>query len=145
MTKRALYVPKNPLVKSHFAKRLAFLRKEKGLTQKELSEMIGVARKTYALWEKPTESSLPNNPYKIAALCEVLDTTIDYLLCGLFEQDKESAHSKGYRSMYEKYKGNADFYLLVKMLMTLDDDLLSLISVLGESVFEKYKNKKLFK
>ena len=58
---------------------IAHLRKEKGLTQSELGERIGVSFQAVSKWERgetlPDTSILPD-------LARVLETTVDYILLG---------------------------------------------------------------
>lgn len=57
--------------------KLKYLRTEKGLTQKVLSELLQVNHATVSAWEKSkNEPSLE----MIVKLAEVFDTTTDYLL-----------------------------------------------------------------
>jgi len=60
-----------------FGKRLAKLRKTKGLTQKELGEMVGVSNRVIAYYEK--ESSYPP-AHLIAPLAKALGINTDELL-----------------------------------------------------------------
>ena len=53
------------------------LRKKKGLTQKDLAEIIDVNRVTYTNWENGKRTP---EPVKIVELATALDTTVDYLL-----------------------------------------------------------------
>ena len=57
--------------------KLKELRKEKGITQKELSQAIGYAQSTISDWEKgniePTASA-------IIKICDYFDISADYLL-----------------------------------------------------------------
>ena len=59
-------------------KGIALLRSEKGLTQAELGERIGVSFQAVSKWERgetlPDISLLPE-------LAEILETTIDHILC----------------------------------------------------------------
>ncbi|EGO2698117.1 MULTISPECIES: helix-turn-helix domain-containing protein [Enterococcus] len=57
--------------------RLKELRKKKGLTQKDLAEIIDVNRVTYTNWENGKRTP---EPVKIVELATALDTTVDYLL-----------------------------------------------------------------
>ena len=67
-------------------KRIAALRKEKGLTQEELAEMTGVSGQAVSKWENdqtcPDISLLPQ-------LARILGVTVDELLCG--KQETEPA------------------------------------------------------
>ena len=54
---------------------IAVLRKEKGLTQKELAEQIGISDKTVSKWE--TGNGMPDIAY-LSPLCEVLDINVNF-------------------------------------------------------------------
>ena len=56
---------------------IAVLGKEKGLTQKELAEQIGISDKTVSKWE--TGNGMPDIAY-LSPLCEVLDINVNELL-----------------------------------------------------------------
>lgn len=60
-----------------FTKRLKLLRKEAGLTQKDMANFFNISQPSYADWEngktKPTQEKLPQ-------LADILNTTTDYLL-----------------------------------------------------------------
>lgn len=70
-----------------FPQRLKQLRKEMGLSQKSLSEHLGVTQQAVGKWE--TGRSSPD-PSTLARLAELLETSADYLL-GISEQPAESA------------------------------------------------------
>ena len=53
------------------------LRKDKGMTQKELAEIIGMSDKTISKWE--SGNSLPDTSV-LVSLCEVLDISVNELL-----------------------------------------------------------------
>lgn len=59
-------------------KQLKLLRKQKGLTQKELAEKLGVGRTTVTLWE--TEVNTPRSSM-LPKIARVLSCTVDDLLC----------------------------------------------------------------
>ncbi len=67
---------------------ISTLRKEKGLTQEELGEQLGVTQKTISRWENgrnmPDIAMLP-------ILCEELDITIAELMNGARSQEEELA------------------------------------------------------
>jgi transcriptional regulator with XRE-family HTH domain len=60
-----------------FAERLKEMRAEKGITQIQLSEILGVSKGTVAMWE--TGKREPNFE-TVNALSEVFDKRIDYIL-----------------------------------------------------------------
>lgn len=66
---------------------ISTLRKEKGMTQKDLAEKMGVTDKAVSKWERdlscPDISSIPK-------LAEALDTTVDTLM-DVTPKDKEKA------------------------------------------------------
>ncbi|WP_270913698.1 LexA family protein [Allofournierella sp. CML151] len=70
-----------------FPQRLKQLRKEMGLSQKSLSEHLGVTQQAVGKWE--TGRSSPD-PTTLARLAELLETSADYLL-GISEQPAEPA------------------------------------------------------
>ncbi|MBR4800442.1 MAG: helix-turn-helix transcriptional regulator [Clostridia bacterium] len=60
-----------------FAENLKSLRKSKGLSQKELADIVGVDQRTVSAWEtKTAEPSLD----MLAKLCEIFGETFDGLL-----------------------------------------------------------------
>lgn len=62
---------------SIFSDRLAELRKEKKLTQKELAEQIGIKQNSYSDWETgKNEPNLEN----VVKLAHILNVTTDDLL-----------------------------------------------------------------
>ena len=75
---------------------IAELRKEKGLTQKQLAEQIGVSDKTISKWEcgngLPEMSSIP-------VLCEALGINMNELLSG--ERLAEEVYSKKSGGKYD--------------------------------------------
>ena len=70
-----------------FPQRLKQLRKEMGLSQKSLSEHLGVTQQAVGKWE--TGRSSPD-PATLARLAELLETTADYMK-GISEQPAEPA------------------------------------------------------
>lgn len=66
---------------SIFSERLKELRLEKGLTQIELANMLGISQKSYSHWEtQKTEPSFEN----LVKLADLLDVSLDWL----FGRDK---------------------------------------------------------
>ena len=55
------------------------MRKQKGLTQKELAELVGISDKTISKWE--CGNSMPDISY-LEVLCNSLDITVNELLSG---------------------------------------------------------------
>lgn len=73
-----------PIVQDHefrvqFGQRLKALRKQKGLTQKDLAERVGVRQAQLNKYEGGTNAPALE---KVVELAEVLDVTVDYLLSG---------------------------------------------------------------
>ena len=60
-----------------FSERVKELRKEKGMTQTDLAEAVGVTKGTVSTWE--TGARMPNF-VTINDLCEIFDRRIDYVL-----------------------------------------------------------------
>lgn len=60
-----------------FAERLKELRKEKGLTQKEVGEQLGMTQANYQKWESGKSSPSGETLIKLA---DYFDVSIDYLV-----------------------------------------------------------------
>ena len=58
---------------------IAMLRKQKGLTQNELGERLGISFQAVSKWERG--ETLPDTAI-LLDLAEVLETTVDYILTG---------------------------------------------------------------
>ena len=67
--------------------KLAMLRKKKGLTQEELSEILGVSRQSVSRWEM--DLAFPETE-KLIKLSRLYDCSIDFMLRGSFEKEKEN-------------------------------------------------------
>lgn len=61
-----------------FAKRLAQLRQEKGLTQQKLADILKCSKSTISLYE--TGDTVPDAK-NIVGLCDIFGVSCDYLLC----------------------------------------------------------------
>ena len=64
--------------KTEFGNRLSLARKEKGITQQQLSEMINYSDKAVSKWERG--ESIPD-VFTLCDICEKLEISLDYL-CG---------------------------------------------------------------
>lgn len=65
------------MVKVIFNENLKILRKSKGLTQKELANIVGVDQRTISAWEK----GICEPSYQVLAkLCEIFNETFDSIL-----------------------------------------------------------------
>ena len=62
------------------AERIQYLRKNKGVSQEELADQIGVSRQAVSKWE--SEQSLPDLD-RIIAMSEYFHVTTDYILRGI--------------------------------------------------------------
>ena len=60
-----------------FNENLKTLRKSKGLTQKELADMVGVDQRTISAWEKGV---CEPGFQMLAHLCEIFNETFDSIL-----------------------------------------------------------------
>lgn len=69
-----------------FAYRVKQLRKEKGLTQLELAQEVGLSKGTIAMWEVNKREASFSTLFKLASF---FNTTIDYLLGYDLIQDLE--------------------------------------------------------
>lgn len=64
----------------NIADRIQFLRKQKGYSQEELADKMGVSRQAVSKWE--SEQSVPDLE-KIIVMSELFEVTTDYLLKGI--------------------------------------------------------------
>lgn len=65
------------MMKITFNENLRTLRKSKGLTQKELADMVGVDQRTISAWEK----GICEPGFQLLAhLCEIFNETFDSIL-----------------------------------------------------------------
>lgn len=64
----------------NIADRIQFLRKQKGYSQEELADKVGVSRQAVSKWE--SEQSVPDLE-KIIVMSELFEVTTDYLLKGI--------------------------------------------------------------
>lgn len=64
----------------NIADRIQYLRKQKGLSQEELAEMVGVSRQSVSKWE--SEQSIPDLE-KIIIMSDIFEVTTDYILKGV--------------------------------------------------------------
>lgn len=138
---KEIYKQKTPLVKSEFARRLKDLRKVNKVSQDSIAEMLGVSRTTVIRWESVDTDAMPSDLNHLVSMCEILDTEPLYLLCGLFDEAREKQHKKEYIGLYSRYKSNPDLFLIIRGLMMLDDELLSDIAALLESIFKRINKK----
>ncbi|HIV18326.1 MAG TPA: helix-turn-helix transcriptional regulator [Candidatus Merdivicinus intestinigallinarum] len=87
-----------------FGKRLADLRKEKGMTQLELAEKMGVTDKAVSKWERnlslPDAGSLPR-------LAEIFQVSVDELMQGKAEAKEKPNHNTAAQIVNLALKGVA--------------------------------------
>ena len=64
----------------NIADRIQYLRKQRGLSQEELADMVGVSRQSVSKWE--SEQSTPDLD-KIIVMSDLFEVTTDYILKGI--------------------------------------------------------------
>ena len=78
---------------------ISTLRKEKGMTQKELAEQMGITDKAVSKWERnlscPDVTTIPK-------LAEVLDTTVEKLLDVQPKEQTENSEKKRVKALILK-------------------------------------------
>lgn len=62
-----------------FAQNIQYLRKLRGITQEELSDLVGVSRQSVSKWE--TGDAFPETE-KIMQLCDIFNVSMDVLMRG---------------------------------------------------------------
>lgn len=65
----------------NIADRIQYLRKQKGYSQEELADKVGVSRQAVSKWE--SEQSTPDLE-KVIVMSELFEVTTDYILKVLF-------------------------------------------------------------
>ena len=83
----------------NIADRIQCLRKNKGLSQEELADKVGVSRQAVSKWE--SEQSTPDIE-KIIIMSELFEVTTDYILKGI-----EPVSMTNKKTMYSLYLGFA--------------------------------------
>lgn len=106
-------------------KLLAKLRKEKGLTQQDLAELIHYSDKNVSKWERG--KSFPTNPNVINKLANIFDISLEEIMYGELKQ-KENLNEisdnlkKAYLISYNKYIKlikNGTFIILMITIITM--------------------------
>ena len=100
-----------------FAKRLKTIRTDRGLTQVQLAEMLGVSKGTVAMWE--TAKREPNFD-TLECLSHVFDKRVDYLL-GLSSDGSSAKASKNEVEQPRSLTTEQDFYEILMAFLQLDD------------------------
>lgn len=73
-------------------KRIARCRKEKGLSQEDIAEMVGVSRQAVSKWEN--DLTAPDT-YNLIELAKIFDVSVEYLaLGGEVEKSQEQNQAK---------------------------------------------------
>ncbi len=70
-------------------KRIKELRRKRGLTQKKLAEMIGMAPNSIAKIENGVVGASID---ALLIMCQILNTDLDYLICGKKHKEIELIH-----------------------------------------------------
>lgn len=79
----------------NIADRIQYLRKQKGYSQEELADKVGVSRQAVSKWE--SEQSTPDLE-KIIAMSELFKVTTDYILKGT--EPVSTANRKTIKTLY---------------------------------------------
>ncbi|MNM59057.1 HTH-type transcriptional regulator Xre [compost metagenome] len=94
-----------------FAEKLQNYRKQKGMSQENLAEAIGVSRQAVSKWE--SGQSYPETD-KLIALCELFQVSMDHLVRGVQSEQQElplgsNVQTTRYRVHYE-YKSKTTWF-----------------------------------
>ena len=89
---------------ANFSVNLQRFRMERGMTQEQLAERMGVSRQTVSKWE--SSASYPEME-KLLALCELFGCTLDELVRGegALRRDGQSGTAEKLRPAYERVMG----------------------------------------
>ena len=73
-----------------FSQRLHTIRNQKGRTQQEMADLLGISHRAYQYYESGNRE--PNLTY-LVQIADILDVSLDYLLCrDAYLAGKEDAH-----------------------------------------------------
>ena len=89
----------------NMADRIQYLRKQKGFSQEELADKVGVSRQAVSKWE--SEQSTPDLE-KIIIMSELFEVTTDYILKGIEPVDMTSK-----KTIYSLYLGFAVIFAAI--------------------------------
>jgi len=93
-------------IKMKFHDKLIKLRKNKGISQEELAEMMDVSRQAISRWE--LSSTLPDVP-NLLKISEIFDVSADYLIRDDYEADNNTFVSQGIKT---SESGNSKLHYL---------------------------------
>lgn len=97
-----------------FARRLASLRQEKGLTQQKLADLLKCSKSTISLYE--TGDTVPDAK-NIVRLCDIFGVSCDYLLCQTnyrrAEDERLTIEEMGYSEKTAQTLNDLDFIQLL--------------------------------
>lgn len=88
--------------------KLALLRKKKGITQEQLSELVGVSRQSVSRWEM--DAAFPETD-KLIKLSKLFECSIDYLLNDSFQEGERDDETLPVRACYEFIRECGYFFL----------------------------------
>ncbi len=125
------------MLQQQTGKFIAECRKQKGFTQAQLAEKLGITNRAVSKWE--TGNSIPDASLMLE-LCEILGITANELLCGGkldIEQQKTQGEKNAIDLMFAKKELHnirfcAAVLVFVGLLMTI-----SFTSLMAQTVFEK--------
>ena len=84
--------------RTEFGERLYRLREERGLSQKQLAEMLGITQQSYAAWERrPTALK----PEQLADLAKILDCSADALVTGEVKKKRGTGPAGRIRRVFD--------------------------------------------
>lgn len=95
----------------HFNENLKLAREQKGLSQKDVAEKIGVAKSTYSLYESGNREP---NVQTIKKIADVLEVSADELLGINTESTTLAAHFDGSEYTEEQLKRIKEYAKFIK-------------------------------
>ena len=111
----------------NMADRIQYLRKNKGISQEELADKVGVSRQAVSKWE--SEQSTPDVE-KIILLSDLFDVTTDYLLKGI-EPMPANATEKSDARIFSLVGSVLNFIGLVAAIMIWKEEQTSISVAVG--------------
>ena len=118
--------------------RIKALREASGLTQEELAIKLHTTKQTISKYEKNIVTNIPSD--RISGLCDILKTTPEYILGwnkSTVESEKNSKASGGIAIRLLK---DPQFFKVVSMLYSLDENQLADVETLLKVSFKNSFN-----
>jgi transcriptional regulator with XRE-family HTH domain len=84
--------------RSPFGERLATVREQKGLSQREAADLLGMKQQSYAVWER---RSMALKPEQLVQVARLFDVSVDFLVGHQGHEPRKTGPSGKARRFFE--------------------------------------------